>query len=291
MRGDKRLKILLLGRTGQVGWELESALAPQGEIISLGRTELDLADFTAVRDCIDASKPDIIVNAAAYTAVDKAEKDQEAAGAINEIIPRIVGAAAKKIGSVVLHYSTDYVFDGEKLTPYSETDATRPINIYGRTKLAGELALQNSGAAHVILRTGWIYGLRGSNFLLAIQKRLSERQPLTVVNDQTGAPTWSRLIAEATSQIIALKGRALADVSGVYHLTCQGQTTWYEFAQEIAARQAGLEGFSDIQPVSSDQYKMVARRPRYSVLSNEKLQATFGILLPDWRTALSLALR
>jgi dTDP-4-dehydrorhamnose reductase len=292
MAVDQQLRILLIGRNGQIGWELERTLSPLGNITAPDSSQLDLLNVADIRRWIGGVKPQIIVNAAAYTAVDKAEVEPEFAKVINGIAPGILGEEAKKIGAAVIHFSTDYVFSGEKRTPYTETDPTNPINTYGETKLAGELALQSSGAVHIILRTSWVYGLRGRNFLLTILRLIKEQQRLTIVNDQTGAPTWSRMIAEVTAQIIAQKGRTLDEVAGIYHLTCQGQTTWYEFAQQIAALHPDCRpAVADIHPIPSEQYVTAARRPQYSVLSNDKLMNTLGIQLPAWQDALAMAIR
>jgi dTDP-4-dehydrorhamnose reductase len=292
MAVDQRLRILLIGSNGQIGWELARTLLPFGNITAPDSSQLDLLNVADIRRWIGGVKPQIIVNAAAYTAVDKAEEEPEIAKIINGIAPGILGEEAKKIGAAVMHFSTDYVFNGEKRAPYTETDPTNPINTYGETKLAGELALQSSGAVHIILRTSWVFGLRGRNFLLTILRLIKERQRLTIVNDQTGAPTWSRMIAEAAAYIIAKKGRTLDEVAGIYHLTCQGQTTWYEFARQISTLHPDCQSaVADIQPIPSERYVTAARRPQYSILSNDKLMNTFGILLPDWRDALAVAIR
>lgn len=285
------LRILLIGRTGQIGWELERSLSLLGKITAVDSLQLDLKKPTDIRRWIDETKPQIIVNAAAYTAVDKAETDRDNAMLINGVAPGIIGEEARKIGSLVIHYSTDYVFDGRKTEPYDETDLASPVNFYGKTKFAGEQALQNSGVKNIIFRTGWAYGLRGKNFMLTILRLAKEHEKLTIVNDQLGAPTWSRLIAEATSKIIVQKGAELGDFQGVYHLTCQGQTTWYEFAREILDFSPdGQLKSKVIQPVTSYEYLLPAKRPRYSVLDNGKLVKVFGISLPSWQEALRMVL-
>ena len=291
MQNDVGLKILLIGRSGQVGWELERSLAPLGRIIAVDHSQLDLQKPADIRRWINEVEPQIIVNAAAYTAVDKAESDRDAALAINGTALGILGEEARKVNAAVIHYSTDFVFGGRKSAPYVENDPAGPINFYGETKLAGEQALQSSGAAHVILRTSWVYGLRGKNFLRTVLRLAKEQPRLTIVNDQIGAPTWSRLIAEATALIIAKKGQALVDVQGLYHLTCQGQTTWYEFAQQILTFSPAVQADEiEIQPITSDQYLAPAKRPHYSVLDNGKLLHAFGILLPSWQDTLRMAL-
>ncbi len=233
------MKILLTGKTGQVGYELERSLQGLGEIIALDRSQMDLANLDQVRDVIRAIKPDLIINPAAYTAVDKAESEPELAMRINGEAPGVMAEEAKKLGAAMIHYSTDYVFDGSKTTPYVETDPTCPINVYGATKLAGEQAIQAAGIPHLILRTSWVYGMRGKNFLLTMLRLAQERDELRIVADQHGAPTWCRTIADTTAHIVAqAKGAQHAqdwwqERSGIYHLTAQGQTTWYGFTQAI----------------------------------------------------------
>lgn len=291
MTADLRPKILLIGRNGQVGWELTRTLAPLGEVVALDSSQLDLGKPADIRRWINDIKPDIIVNAAAYTAVDKAETDQDGAMAINGTALEIIGREAHKTGSLVIHYSTDYVFDGDSIAPYRETDPVNPINVYGKTKLAGEQALASTGAQYIILRTSWVYGLRGHNFLQTMLRLTSEKRQLTIVNDQAGAPTWSRMIAEATAQVIAKKGRELVAFGGIYHLTCQGRTTWYEFARQIVAlRSNPLPHPVDIVPITSEQYLTAARRPKNSILDNGKIFRTFGVLLPDWQNTLRMVL-
>ena len=279
----------MLGQSGQIGWELARTLAPLGLLTIPDSRRLDLGNPADIRRWIADCRPQIIVNAAAYTAVDKAETDQETALAVNGVAPGILGEEARKIGSLVIHFSTDYVFDGGKQAPYTELDPVNPINVYGKTKLAGEQALQASGAPHIIFRTSWVYGLRGRNFLGTILRLAAEGRPLTIVNDQTGTPTWCRMAAEATALVIAQKGLALADVQGIYNLTCQGETTWYEFARQILLLQPDPRlKESDVGPITSDQYITPARRPGCSVLDNAKMENTFGVSLPHWLEALKL---
>ncbi|WP_018954491.1 dTDP-4-dehydrorhamnose reductase [Thioalkalivibrio sulfidiphilus] len=291
-------QILLFGRDGQVAYELRRTLASLGRVTVAARDGLgpcaDLADPDQVRSVIRDTRPDIVVNAAAYTAVDAAEADAETAMAINGIAPGIMAEEASQIGAWLIHYSTDYVFDGSALSPYQETDATAPLGVYGQSKLAGEQAIAASGVAHLILRTAWVYGARGRNFLATIQRLAREREQLRIVNDQIGAPTWSRSIAEATSQILA-QGALTPDYlrahQGIYHLTCQGQCTWYEFARAIVEAMDPAERRANvIEPIATAEFPTPAKRPAYSVLSNKKLSQAFGITLPDWRDALSLCL-
>lgn len=293
--------ILLIGHDGQVAWELQRTLACLGRVVALGRaTEpaLDLLQPEELRQTLREIRPDIIVNAAAYTAVDKAESEPETAYRINAEAVGILAEEARTLGIGLVHYSTDYVFSGLADRPYVEDDPTDPLGAYGHGKLAGEEAIRAAEVPHLILRTAWVYGRRGQNFLLTMLRLMRERDELGIVADQFGAPTWSRLIAEATSLMLGAclkEGRfALDDVFGTYHLTSQGQTSWYGFAEAI--RDIGLaRGLLDpsaarLKPITTSEYPTPARRPAYSVLSNRKLRERFGIALPDWRAALDLCL-
>ncbi|HEV8052129.1 MAG TPA: dTDP-4-dehydrorhamnose reductase [Parachlamydiaceae bacterium] len=291
-------RILITGKDGQVGWELQRTLAPLGKVWAYGRQELDLQDPNALCKAIREIKPDLIVNAAAYTAVDKAEVDQEAAHAVNAIAPGLMAEEAKKCGAVLIHYSTDYVFDGSATKPYLETDLTCPLNIYGKTKLEGELAVQAVSGKHIILRTSWVYGGRGKNFLQTMLRLGKEKKILKVVADQTGAPTWSRLIAGTTSHIAShVWLHDKDDLWGTYHLTSAGQTSWYGFADEIFGLTKRFilnasEGMSvpQLEQMTAAEYPLPATRPQYSVLSNEKLSKTFLLRMPDWKVGLQLCL-
>jgi len=274
------VRILLTGRNGQVGWELARTLAPLGEIIATDRAALDLADAGAVRRVVREAKPELIVNAAAYTAVDQAEAEPDLAMRINGAAPGVLADEAKRLGALLVHYSTDYVFDGSGKRAYAEGDATNPINAYGRSKLAGEQAIAASGARHLILRSSWVYGRRGRNFLLAILQRARSGAPLRVVDDQVGAPTWCRQIAEATARIVAGGSGA----GGICNLSAGGETTWYGFARAIIA----LSGIAaEVKPITSAEYPTAAARPRYSVLDCARLSHEFGISLPHWRDGLA----
>lgn len=286
------MKILITGKNGQVGWELQRTLAPLGEVVAVDRQALDLANPDAIRTLIRAVKPDLIVNPAAYTAVDKAESEPEAAMAVNGMAPGIMAEEAKKLGAAMIHYSTDYVFDGSKAAPYTETDSPCPINVYGRTKLAGEQAIQAAGIPHLILRTSWVYGTRGKNFLLTILRLAGEREELKIVDDQIGAPTACRMIAEATAQILAQTRGNLGDVSGLYHLTAAGQTSWHGFTAAILETRSRLMGAASprLSPIPTSAYPLPAPRPHYSVMSNERLQHTFGVAIPAWQNGLSLCM-
>ncbi|MEW5966982.1 MAG: dTDP-4-dehydrorhamnose reductase [Pseudomonadota bacterium] len=284
------MRILLTGVNGQVGWELRRALAPLGEVIAADRRMLDLADTASIRRSVAALAPDLIVNPAAYTAVDKAESEPELAHAINAAAPGELAAC----GVPLVHFSTDYVFDGRKGGAYTETDAPNPLGVYGASKLAGEQAVARAGAPHLILRTAWVYGLRGRNFLLTMQRLARERDTLAVVDDQFGAPTWSRLIAEATALVTArwVERRDLAAISGVYHLTCGGRTSWYGFTAGILAQMAaeGEGKLARLTAIPTSGYPTAAKRPAHSQLDCTKLAETFGVRLPHWEAALALCL-
>ena len=283
--------IIVTGASGQVGGAL-ARLLPEAQ--APGRAQLDLTSEGSIRRFIRETKPRWIINPAAYTAVDKAESESELAYAINADAPRILGEEAARLGAAVLHFSTDYVFDGEKETPYEESDPTGPLGVYGASKLAGERGLAATGAAHLILRTSWVYGASGKNFLLTILKLAKQRAELRIVADQHGAPTWSYDLAVLAAQIISRYGaEEMAPLSGVYHATGQGETTWHGFASE-AVRQAGhLEPgteFARLIPIPSEEYPTPARRPRNSRLNCDKLQRTIGIGLPMWQASLTRVL-
>jgi dTDP-4-dehydrorhamnose reductase len=286
-------KILLTGKDGQVGWELQRTLAPLGDVIATGPSELELTQLDAIRHVVRTTKPDLIVNAGAYTAVDKAELEPELAMAVNGVAPGILAEEAKRIGALLIHYSTDYIFDGTKNSPYTEEDLPNPINAYGKSKLAGERAIQTVGGAYLIFRTSWVYGARGENFLLTILRFAKEREELRIVNDQIGAPTWSRLIAETTASVVSqlLRQRSQFDLaSGIYHVTCAGEATWYDFAHAIIDRSSFEVRKLSIIPIPTTDYPLPARRPSNSGLSNSKLNKTFGVVLPNWSFALNLCL-
>jgi dTDP-4-dehydrorhamnose reductase len=300
-----KLRILLTGNNGQVGAELAAFLPGLGDVRAFGRQELDLLNPALVRRAIRDVHPDIIVNAAAYTAVDQAEKEQTQARALNVDAPALMAEEAKRIGAALVHYSTDYVFDGSRDRPYVETDQPSPLNVYGKTKLAGEEAIRAVGVPHLILRTAWVYGTRGRNFLLTILRLATEREELRVVHDQFGAPTWCREIAKATmALLVQLTQQGRDDISkfgGTYHTTAAGKTSWFEFTQAIleqASRTprsaawfaAATSGrplvVRRVTPIATAEYETPARRPAYSVLSNIRLKQVFGLELPDWRAQL-----
>jgi dTDP-4-dehydrorhamnose reductase len=280
------LKILLLGRNGQVGWELERALAPLGELTALGRADLDLRDAARVREAVRAASPDAIVNAAAYTAVDKAESERDAAFALNAVAPGILAEEARRQDALLVHYSTDYVFDGAKATPYVEDDATNPPNVYGASKLAGERAIAATGCRHLILRTSWVYGPRGSNFMLTMLRLARERAELRVVDDQIGAPTSSSAIARATGAALARAIRS-PELAGLYHLTAANETSWCGFARAIL-QHAGVA--TPVVPIRTEEYPTAARRPRNSRLDCSRLRSVLGVTLAPWQTGLAEAM-
>lgn len=287
------MKILLTGASGQLGWELRRTLAPLGDVLTPTRQQLDLAQPETLRTTVTALAPDLIVNPAAYTAVDHAESDAALAEAVNADAPRELAQVAAQRGIPLVHFSTDYVFDGEQRTPYAESDLPHPLGVYGASKRAGELAVQAAGGSHLILRTSWVYGLRGNNFLRTMQRLARERETLSVVNDQLGAPTWSRLLAEATAVVVArwLMHPDRATASGVYHLSCGGRTSWHEFAAAILEdlRRRG-ERVATLAAIPTTSYPTAAARPAQSLLDNALIAETFGVRLPDWETALALCL-
>jgi dTDP-4-dehydrorhamnose reductase len=303
-------KILLTGKNGQLGADLQHVLPQLGDVVATDRQDFDLARPDEIRRIIREVRPAFIVNAAAYTSVDQAEKDEALARAINSEAPTIMADEAKQIGAALIHYSTDYVFDGSKNSPYDEHDEPNPINVYGMTKLAGEKGIRNSGVDHLIFRTAWVYSTRGKNFLLTILRLATQREELRIVRDQVGAPTWSREIAGATvtalEQTYNRTGRTAAwsEQSGTYHVTAGGETNWYEFTQAILQEAAQAPDSAmwfraattgkellvrRVVPITTTEYPTPARRPAYSVLSNSKLNRAFGIRLPDWRRQLKLA--
>lgn len=290
------MRILLTGKNGQVGYELERSLQPLGEVIALDRAAMDLADLKQVRHVIRDLKPQLIVNPAAYTAVDQAESEPEAAMKINGEAVAVMAEEAAAIGAAMIHYSTDYVFDGTKDGPYKEDDEPCPLSAYGRSKAAGERALQAAGIPHLIFRTSWVYGMRGRNFLLTMKRLAQERDELRIVADQYGTPTWCRVIAEVTALAIArlngpervVRRDLWQELGGIYHLTAQGQTTWHGFAQAIVATLGDVKK-PIVTPITTLEYPLPAKRPANSVLSCERLMRNF-CSLPDWRTALKLCL-
>lgn len=285
-------RILLTGIHGQVGHELQRNLQPLGQVFAFDRAGLDLADTASIHRLLREIKPDLIINPAAYTAVDKAESEPELAHAINALAPAALASEAVKSGALLVHYSTDYVYDGRKADPYLETDATNPLSAYGRSKLAGEQAIRASQASHLILRTSWVYGARGRNFMKTMIKLAMERDTLRVVADQFGAPTSSRSIAQAT---IAALSSWQPGQAGTYHLTCRGSTSWHGFAQAILTayekrRDADWPALKvrpeAVQAITTEDYPTPAVRPANSRLDCSKLEQGFGLSLPNWQQAL-----
>jgi dTDP-4-dehydrorhamnose reductase len=281
------MKILLTGKTGQVGGELNNILKDIGEMVSVGREHLDLSKITSIEPAILDIQPDIIINAAAYTAVDKAEEESELAMTLNGIAPGVLAKAAKKIEARLIHYSTDYVFDGRSNTPYREEDTTCPLSIYGKSKLAGEKNIAEAGIPYLILRTSWVYSLQGKSFLRTIKKLAEEKDTLRIVDDQIGAPTWARSIALATRKILKqyLRDGSDPSLSGIFHLTCQGKSSWYDFAKEVLDL-SGASQNTQLLPIPTSDYPTTAVRPHYSLLSNDKLKKVFAFEMPHWNDAL-----
>lgn len=292
------MKILVLGSQGQVGWELVRSLLPLGEVIALTRAEADLAQPDSLRAVIRRHQPALIVNAAAYTAVDKAESDEALACAINATAPGILAEEAKRCGALLIHYSTDYVFDGALDRPYVETDPPNPQSVYGRSKLAGEQAIAAAGTDYLILRTSWVYGARGHNFMRTMLRLAAERETLRIVADQTGAPTWSRWIADATAHVARSAHRRMMEgdfSSSLYHLTCAGSTTWHGFASAIIEQYRALHPAStlavrEVVPIATAEYPLPAFRPANSRLDHSRLLNDYDISAPPWREAMNLCL-
>jgi len=287
------IRVLVTGARGQVGADVAHELEGRAEVIAHDRSSLDLADPAAIAARVREARPDVIVNAAAYTAVDRAESEEDAARVVNAEAPALLAEEARRAGALLIHYSTDYVFDGTKDGAYVETDATRPLSAYGRTKLAGERAIEESGAPHVILRTSWVYAPHGRNFLLTMLKLAATREELRVVDDQRGAPTSSLHLARATLDLFTRGDRSRAltaldvarvkEAAGLYHATAAGETTWFGFARAIFAARPRPPR---LVAISTQEYPTPARRPANSVLSNAKLKSTLGVELPGWREGL-----
>jgi len=302
------LRILITGANGQVGWHLQRTLAPLGEVLAIDIEQVDLTDLDAITRTVREFAPAVVANAAAYTAVDKAESEPDLARAINVAAPACIAEECARSGALLIHYSTDYVYDGTKSGAYDESDATGPLSVYGQTKLDGDQAIVASGCAHIILRTTWVYDIRGKNFLRTVLRLAREKEELRMVGDQFGAPTWARGLAEATTIILAksLERRSTAGAwsSGLFHLTAAGRTSWAGFAQAIledydvllswpadTGEFGGPLKAKRVVEITSQQFQTPARRPHNSVLSNAKVQAAFGVMMPDWRSQLRLAMQ
>jgi dTDP-4-dehydrorhamnose reductase len=302
-----KLKILLIGKAGQIGRELVPLLERAGELTAMDRHGLNLSVPDEIRRVIRAVRPDWIVNAAAYTAVDRAESDEASARSFNAVAPGVMAEEAKGLGALLVHYSTDYVFDGTKGQPYGEEDPPHPLGVYGRTKLEGERAIQQIAPAYLILRTAWVYAREGRNFLLTVLRLATEKQELRIVQDQVCAPIWSREIAAATADILSQlqtgpKGLpAWSEIKGIFHVSASGETNWFEFARAILGLASSQTRPADwftaatmnrpliarhVVPITTTEYPTPARRPAYSVLANRKVDDKFGVRLPDWETQL-----
>jgi dTDP-4-dehydrorhamnose reductase len=292
------MKIFVIGKKGQVGWELQRSLPLLGEVVALGRPEADLESPQALLERIRSERPDVTVNAAAYTAVDKAESEEALATRVNGTAVGELAQAAREVGALFVHYSTDYVFDGGKDAPYTEDDEPNPQNAYGRSRLAGERAIRAAGGDWLVLRTSWVYAARGQNFMKTMLRLARERDELRVVGDQRGAPTWARMIAEATADIVAqaMHARIRAKfASGIYHLSAGGATTWHGFAELIVGYAGRNEKRNPVkaarvESIATADYPLPAKRPPNSLLSGDKLRRDYGIAMPAWDAAAELCL-
>ena len=289
------MKILLFGKNGQVGWELQRSLAPLGEVIALGTTSQDycgdFTDLAGIAETIRAIAPDVIVNAAAHTAVDKAESEPELARTINALAPAVLAKESARLNALMIHYSTDYVFDGSGDKPWLESDQTSPLSIYGATKLEGEQLIQASGCRHLIFRTSWVYGARGGNFAKTMLRLAKERDSLKVIDDQIGAPTGADLLADVAAHAIRT-ARRNPEVSGLYHLVAGGETSWHGYAIFVLdyARRAGIDlkvAPDAVDAVPTSAFPTPAKRPHNSRLNTEKLQKTFDLHLPHWQAGVT----
>ncbi|WP_459618465.1 dTDP-4-dehydrorhamnose reductase [Bordetella sp. 2513F-2] len=295
------MKILITGKNGQLGFELQRSMAVVGEVVAADRSRCDLADPGSIRACVRAERPDVILNAAAYTAVDKAETETDLAMRVNGEGPGVLAQEAAELGALLVHYSTDYVYDGAKPAPYVEDDPTGPQSAYGRTKLAGEEAIRAAYARHLILRTSWVFGAHGANFLKTILRLVRQRDSLGIVADQSGAPTGAALIADVTAHLVARHAQATAGGQadfpyGTYHLAAGGEATWHQYACLVAslAAQAGIAIKAtpeNIRPIATSEYPLPAPRPANSRLDTGKLRATFGLALPDWQAGVRQAMQ
>lgn len=290
------MKILLFGKNGQLGWELQQTLAPLGEVCAIGRAELDLQDVSALDTLIRAQRPQAIVNASAYTAVDRAEQERDLAFQVNAHAPRVMAEAARALNAVLIHYSTDYVFDGQLGRPYVEKDTPNPLNVYGRSKLAGEQAVQQAGGAYLIFRTAWVYSLRGDSFIRKVLQWSHSQPVLKIVSDQVSNPTWARSLAEITSSILASSKGDLFDYAeekrGIYHLAGSGYASRLEWAREILKLDPRKEEQTarEVQPAFTSDFPTPAQRPLFSALDCARFEAVFGLSLPDWKVSLRSAM-
>lgn len=290
------MRIVLIGKNGQLGWEFQRVLPALGEVISMGRDQLDVSDSRVLEETISAQKPNLIINASAYTNVDLAEKESESAMRVNAVAPGTMAEVARKLNAVFIHYSTDYVFDGGNTQPYRETDATNPLNMYGKSKLMGEENIKQAGEAYLILRTSWVYSLRGNSFVNKVLEWARKNETLKIVDDQISNPTWARALAEITVSALAENKAGLLEKvrekRGIYHLTGSGFASRYEWAKLILDLNPNRTGelVRSIEPVSSDEFPTPAARPRFSALDCSKFQKNFDLSLPDWKKSLQAAM-
>lgn len=290
------MKIVLFGKNGQVGWELQRILPILGEVFSMGRDELDISDLDAVRNILNELKPNLIINASAYTQVDRAEKESDLAMKINALAPEVMAEAANKLGSVFIHYSTDYVFDGKRDAPYTENDPVNPLNVYGESKLKGEENVQQAGGAYLILRTSWVYSLRGNGFVNKVLGWARKNETLKIVSDQISTPTWARMLAEITNFVIVRNNANLLEIirerRGVYHASCHGYTSRYEWAKQILANDPARteQIVRSIEPALTEDFPTPAVRPLFSALDCTRFEKAFSLQLPDWSSILKLAM-
>ena len=290
------MHILLLGKYGQLGWELQRTLAPLGDILALDFPQIDLEQADSLRELIHNIRPQVIFNATAYTAVDRAESEMEIAQAINSHAPRVMAEEAKKIGAAIIHYSTDYVFDGKKGGDYLEQDPPNPLNMYGESKLEGERAIQDVGESYLILRTSWVYSVRRESFVTRVLEWSRKQTTLRIVSDQVSNPTWCRMLAEVTAQLLAMAGRDVAgwldERRGIYHLAGRGRASRFEWAQAILEMDPRREEqiVQEVQPALTSEFPTPAIRPLHSALNCDHFIDTFGLTLPNWREALKLAM-
>jgi len=290
------MKIVLLGKNGQLGWEFQHTLPALGEVIALGREELDVANTQAVQHILNEIKPNLIINASAYTEVDLAETQADLAMKINGVSPGVMAETARKLGAVFVHFSTDYVFDGQSNLPYAENDSTKPLNMYGKSKLVGEKNIEQAGDAYMILRTSWVYSLRGNSFVNKVLGWSRKNKTLKIVSDQVSSPTWAHALAEVTAQTLFEKGANLLDdvkeKRGIYHLAGSGYTSRYEWAKRILSYDPNRTGqlVQIIEPALSDEFPTPATRPMFSALSCQKFNDTFNLRLPDWEESLQMAM-
>lgn len=290
------MRIVLFGKNGQVGWELEKLLFKLGEVSAFGRQELDVSNLKQIQDTLLAIEPNLIVNASAHTEVDRAEKEPEKAMQVNAEAPGIMAEIANKLGAVFIHYSTDYVFDGNQKTPYKENDKPNPLNVYGKSKLAGEKNIEQAGGTHLILRTSWVYSMRGNTFVNKLLAWARNNEVLRVVDDQISNPTWAKTLAEETFSLVSADRGNLQDVmkerSGIYHLAGGGYASRYEWAKQILAYASNRTDVlaHTIEPVSSGEFPLPAARPEFSALDCSKFEKTFKVHLPAWRESLKTAM-